>query len=260
MKSKAYRAWLVALAFLAFAPFSLSAQDRDDWGRHNDDAHRSQYIHANISGGTGNGKCTFEVVVTGVAEVQIRGDEGRLISLDGAPAEWRRLDCNQPLPSAANDFHFSGVDGHGRQVLEQSPGGNDGIAVIRIDNSHGEKAGKAEGYTGDITWKGGRYAEGWHGDRDRDYGANSWNGSTGPSAAQACMNAVASRIQQEHQNVINLRPLPDTTTETPQREGRTSVQGEGQYQSENGNYGKFSYRCLYDQSTQSVLESSYSRE
>ena len=82
----------------------------------------------------------------------------------------------------------------------------------------------------------------------------------GSSAAQACVNAVAARIQQEHQNVTNLHPLPDTTTEALQRDGRTSVQGEGQYQSEKGNYGKFSDRCLYDQSTQSVLESSYGCE
>jgi hypothetical protein len=261
MRFKAFRAWLVAVALCAVAPISLLAQDRDDWGRHND-AGRSQYIHATISGGTGNGKCTFEVVVTGVAEVEVRGDEARLISLDGAPAEWRRLDCNQPLPSTADDFHFSGVDGHGRQNLEQSPNGNGGVAVIRIDNTHGEKAGKAEGYTGDITWKGGSYSDNTrHGDHSWNSGSNNWaGGATGSTASQACMNAVAARIQQEHQNVTNLRPLPDTTTESTQRDGRTAIQGEGQYQSENGSYGKFSYRCLYDQSSQSVLESSYSRE
>lgn len=261
MRSKAYRAWLVAVALCTFAPFSLSAQDRDDWGKHPDDSHRAQYIHANISGGTGNGKCTFEVVVAGVADVEIRGDQGRLISVDGAPAEWRRLDCNQPMPASTNDFHFSGKDGHGSQNLEQSPSANGGVAVIRIDNTRGEKAGKGEGYTGDITWKGGRYSEDWHGDRGRDYASNSWAaGPAGSTASQACMNAIAARIQQEHQNVTNLRPLPDTTTESQRDDGRTSVQGEGQYQSENGTYGKFSYRCLYDQTSQSVMESSYSRE
>jgi hypothetical protein len=261
MRLKPYKSFLIALAVTTFSAFSVSAQDRDDWGRHGDDSHRAQTIHATVSGGTGNGKCTFEVVVAGVAEVQVRGDEGRLISLDGAPAEWRRLDCNQPLPQSANDFHFSGVDGHGKQNLEQSPNGNGGVAVIRIDNTHGEKAGKAEGFTGDMTWKGGRYAENWHGDHDRDHGANYWaSNGIGSNAAQACMNAVATRIQQEHQNVTNLRPMPDTTTETHRDDGRTSVQGEGQYQSENGSYGKFSYRCLYDPASQSVLESNYSRE
>lgn len=261
MKSKRYRVWLIAFAVIAFTQLSLLAQDRDDWGRRGDDSHRAQSIHANISGGAGNGKCTFEVVVTGVAEVQIRGDEGRLISIDGAPAEWRRLDCNQPLPSSAYDFHFSGVDGHGKQNLEQSPSGSDGVAIIRIDNTRGEKAGKAEGYTGDMTWKGGQYGEGRHGDHGHEYASNNWNGGpVGSPAAQACMNAVAARVQQEHQNVTNLRPLPDTTTESQQSDGRTTVQGEGQYQSDNGNYGKFSYHCLYDRASQSVMESSYSRE
>jgi hypothetical protein len=262
MRPKAYWLWLVAFALLAFAPLSLSAQDRDDWGRGSDATHRTQYIHANISGGTGNGKCTFEVVVYGIADVQIRGDEGRLVSIDGAPVEWRRLDCNQPLPSSANDFDFKGVDGHGKQFLEQSPSGNDGVAVIRIDNARGEKGGKAEGYTGDITWKGGRYTDNtFHGDHGWNNGSNNWaGGPAGSTASQACMNAVAARVQQEHQNVTNLRALPNTTTESAQSDGRTSVQGEGQYQAENGSYGKFSYRCLYDQASQSVLESSYSRE
>lgn len=261
MKSKAYRAWLVAVALCAFAPVSLLAQD--NWGSRNDNTNRSQFIHANISGGTGNGKCTFEVVVYGVADVEIRGDQGRLVSVDGAPTEWRRLDCNQPLPASANDFHFSGVDGHGKQNLEQSPDANGGVAVIRIDNTRGEKAGKAEGYTGDITWKGGTYSDNiGHGDRSWNTVSNNWAGGApaGSTAFQACMSAVAARIQQEHQNVTNLRPLPDTTTESQRDDGRTSVQGEGQYQSENGSYGKFSYRCLYDQSSQHVLESSYSRE
>ena len=265
MRFNAYRACLVALVLLAFAPFSLLAQEHGDWGRPADSANRSQYIHANISGGTGNGKCTFEVVVYGVGEVQIRGDEGRLVSIDGAPVEWRRLDCNRPLPTTAHDFDFKGVDGHGKQVLEQTPSGDGGVAVVRIDNMTGGKAGKAEGYTGDITWKGGTYSNNnWHGDHAWNNGATSANnwagGPAGSSASQACMNAVAARIQQEHQNVTNLRPLPDTTTQSQQSDGRTAVQGEGQYQAENGSYGKFSYRCLYDQSSQLVLESSYSRE
>ena len=176
MRSKAFRVWLIAFACSVLAPISLFTQDRDDWGRR-DNTNRSQYIHANVSGGTGNGKCTFEVVVYGVADVLIRGDEGRLVSIDGAPAEWRRLDCNQPLPTSAKDFHFSGVDGHGKQFLEQNPGGNDGVAVIRIDNTVGEKAGKAEGYTGDITWKGRRYSDNtFHGD-------HGWN--TAPTTGTA---------------------------------------------------------------------------
>jgi hypothetical protein len=110
-----------------------------------------QYISAKVSGhGGGSGKCTFEVAVQGRAEVQIRGGEGRLITESGNPAQWRRLDCNQPLPQNPADFHFSGVDGHGRQSLAADPNSNNGVAVIQIDNGNG---GNNEGYTGDITWR-----------------------------------------------------------------------------------------------------------
>lgn len=110
-----------------------------------------QYITAKMSGGGGgSGKCTFEVTVQGRAEVQIRGDEGRLISEGGSPASWRRLDCNQPLPRNPANFHFAGVDGHGRQTLAADPNSNNGVAVIQIDNGN---RGNNEGYTGDITWR-----------------------------------------------------------------------------------------------------------
>ncbi len=109
-----------------------------------------QYITAKMSGNSGSGKCTFEVVVQGRAEVQIRGNEGRLITENGAPASWRRLDCNQPLPNNPANFHFSGVDGHGHQSLVSNPNSNGGVAVIQIDNGN---RGNNEGYTGDIMWR-----------------------------------------------------------------------------------------------------------
>lgn len=116
-------------------------------------AAQSQMINARISGnGNGSGKCTFEVVVQGRAEVQIRGSEGRVVTESGAPATWKRLDCNQPLPPNPSNFKFSGVDGHGRQSLASDPSSNNGIAVIQIDNGN---RGNNEGYTGDITWSGG---------------------------------------------------------------------------------------------------------
>jgi hypothetical protein len=108
-------------------------------------------IHANIRGGGGDGKCTFEVEVGGVAEVEIRGDQGYVRTISGSPARWRRLDCNQPLPAAPNDFRFKGIDGRGRQDLVRDPNSNRGAAVIRIEDSKGGR----EGYTGDIMWRGG---------------------------------------------------------------------------------------------------------
>ena len=108
-------------------------------------------IDARLSGSSGNGKCTFEVTVQGSAEVQIRGSQGRLVTLSGSPAQWRRLDCNQPLPSGPANFQFKGIDGHGKQTLSAAPNSNNGVAVIRIDNNSNGN----EGYTGDILWDGG---------------------------------------------------------------------------------------------------------
>jgi len=267
MKSRQLSTWLLALGLFSFVQLPLLAQTYDNWSTGNENRGHWQHINAAISGGGGNGKCTFEVTVAGVAEVQIRGGEGRLVSVDGSPTSWRRLNCNQPLPANPDDFHFNGVDGHGKQTLVQSPAGTNGVAIVRIDNTTGEKRGQPEGYTGDITWKGGTYSSGaWSGNNTYNNGnwsngSNNWsNGSTGSAASQACMNSVAARIQQDHQDVTNLSPLPNTVTESPQQNGQTNVQGEGQYQASNGSVGKFSYRCLYDGSTQQVVQSTYSRE
>jgi hypothetical protein len=71
-------------------------------------------ITAQVTGGGGNGKCTFEVRVDGVADVQIRGNRGYLQTKAGAPAQWVRLRCNQPLPRNPNNLRFAGVDGRGK--------------------------------------------------------------------------------------------------------------------------------------------------
>src|SRR6516164_9246484 len=89
-------------------------------------------ITAQVTGGGGNGKCTFEVPVDGVADVQIRGNQGYLQTKAGAPAQWVRLKCNQPLPRNPNNFRFQGIDGRGRQYMLRNPAQNNGIAVIRI--------------------------------------------------------------------------------------------------------------------------------
>jgi len=108
-------------------------------------------MRANISGGGGNGgKCTVEVNVDQVAIVEISGDQGRLITEQGQPSEWRRMTCTAPLPRNMGDFRFRGVDGRGRQQLVSDPRNNRGIAVIRIEDSQGGR----EGYTFDIEWSG----------------------------------------------------------------------------------------------------------
>jgi hypothetical protein len=107
---------------------------------------------ANIRGGGGDrdGKCTIEVEVDGAAEVEIRGTTARLRTRRGERASWRRFDCNQPMPSRPYDFRFHGVDGRGRQDLVRDPS-NGGVAVVRIQDPKGGR----EGYTFDITWRGG---------------------------------------------------------------------------------------------------------
>jgi hypothetical protein len=137
MKSKAQLILTGAMSLVASAAIPALAQ--------------SQNIQARMSGGGGNGKCTVEVVVQGSADVQIRGNQGTLRTLSGNPAQWRRLDCNQPLPANPSNFKFAGVDGHGRQGLAADPSSNNGVAVIHIENTTGSN----EGYTADITWNGG---------------------------------------------------------------------------------------------------------
>jgi hypothetical protein len=135
-------------------------------------AYAQTTINANITGGGGNGKCTFEVRVDGIANVQIRGNQGYIQTKQGMPAQWVRLKCNQPLPRNPSNFRFQGVDGHGRQYLLKDPNSNNGVAVIRIeDNRSGY-----EGYTGDIFWSGGNNSGGnWNGGWWND----NWNGGGG---------------------------------------------------------------------------------
>ena len=166
-----------------------------------------QSVQAKITGGGGNGKCTFEVAVNGIAEVQIRGDQGRLVTVSGNPAQWRRLDCNQPLPLNPNALKFSGVDGHGQQTLVQSPSSNNGVAVIRIDNGN---RGNNEGYTGDITWQGG----------NGDVSSNTWGNGAGnwKGVVRPISGATAVRVGME----TTAQDRAEARGPQPRRRARTS--------------------------------------
>lgn len=125
---------------------------------------------ANITGGgdRDRGKCTIEVVVDGVVEVEIRGDRALLRNLAGQPPQWRRFVCNAPMPPNPAGFRFAGVDGRGRQNLVRVPE-RGGPAVVHIEDPQSG----SEGYTFDITWQMGAYAappppEPRHDDRDAD--------------------------------------------------------------------------------------------
>ena len=102
---------------------------------------QTQTIRATMTGGGGDGKCTFEVEVDGAAEVEIHGDTGSIRALSGQPARWRRLVCNQPMPNNPADFRFQGVDGRGRQQLVRDPNQSGGVAVIRISDPKGGSEG-----------------------------------------------------------------------------------------------------------------------
>jgi hypothetical protein len=163
----------IAIAFLGFATLA-----------------NAQSIRATITGGDANadGKCTFEVVVDGSAEVEIRGDIGNIRQISGQAASWRRLTCNQPLPNNPGNFRFKGIDGRGEQTLARDPNSSGGVAVIRIN----DPKGGSHAYTGDIEWKGGNYSFGGTGNWDTGrISDGNWNNSIGNNdALRICKQQV----------------------------------------------------------------------
>jgi hypothetical protein len=208
-------------------------------------------INARISGGGGNGKCTFEVRVDGVANVQIRGNQGFIQTKSGMPAQWVRLQCNQPLPRNPNSFRFQGVDGRGRQYMLKNPNGNNGVAVIRIeDNRQG-----MEGYTGDIFWNGGNNNGGnWNGGwwQDNWNGGGGWGGGGGqmppppPPPNQwsnklvpNCQNAIRGKVSQQIGGSVQF-------TGSPSRKQAASfvmIDGNANVRDRQGRQGQISYHC-----------------
>jgi len=244
-----------------------SGNSNDNWGAGNGNGNgngnangnwngQSQNIQARITGGGGNGKCTFEVVVSGPGEVRIRGAQGNLQSLSGGQAQWRRLDCNQPLPQQPVNFRFSGVDGHGQQSLVQDPGANNGVAVIRIDNANRNN----EGYTGDITWTGGNNNWGNNQNNYPDNGGGYWNSGGTSSAVQACQGLITDRVQRDHRNARNIQALPDNVRVSRRSNDLSNIQGDGLYQAKNGNSRRFTYGCVYDARSGQITESTYQQQ
>lgn len=157
---------------------------------------QSESRRATIRGTRGeHGKCTIEVNVDGVAEIEIVGDRGEIHTLAGAPANWVRFECNDVLPRAPEDFRFSGVDGRGRQTLIRDPRANRGIAVIRIEDSQGGR----EGYTFDIEWRG--YANSTTNPAYGRYDPNRYDDRTRAGtqrALDACIDAVRNKASRDY--------------------------------------------------------------
>lgn len=122
----------------------------------------------------------------GAAEVEIRGDNAVLRNLKGQPPQWRRFECNAPLPANPVNFRFNGVDGRGRQTLVSDPS-RGGTAVVRIEDPDNG----TEGYTFDIRWAfGGGFQGGPDRGRvdDRDRGPS--RRFTTEQAVSACQDAA----------------------------------------------------------------------
>jgi hypothetical protein len=175
-----------------------------------------------VGGGGSNGKCTIEVDVDGAAEVAVSGDMGRLRTLSGQTAQWRRFECNGQIPRNPADFRFRGIDGRGDVNLVSDPR-NNGTAVVRIN----DPKGGSEGYTFDLEWTGGSYGglnDGYGYGRDR-YGRDDYRYNrndrlsrdgyaddrqrarevAGPGAIRACRDAITDRINRDGYTRVNIQ-------------------------------------------------------
>jgi len=139
-----------------------------------------------VGGGNPNvGQCIVGVVVDGTAEIEVRGDNGTLRDIGGAPPQWRRFECTSAMPPNPANFQFAGLNGRGHQNLIAEPR-NGGPAVVRIEDSEG---GASE-YTFRLTWStgqnsgpvGARDDRGYQGNRGPDYRGYQGDRGTDPDA------------------------------------------------------------------------------
>lgn len=129
----------------------------------------AQDIHRRATMGRGPGGsegCTITVVVDGVADVEIRGDDATLHNISGQPPQFREFECSRPIPPNA-PVRFIAESGRGRQELVREPR-EGGATVVHIEDPEG---GAGE-YRFRLTWgaeMGDRHEPGPP-DRDRDGG------------------------------------------------------------------------------------------
>src|SRR5438105_500013 len=97
-------------AAVAFAGAVYGQGNRNGPGNQN-----GQGIQRNatmVGGGSADrGKCTLDVMVDGVAEVDINGGAATLRTISGQSAQWRRFECSSTMPANPPNFGFTGVDG-----------------------------------------------------------------------------------------------------------------------------------------------------
>jgi hypothetical protein len=218
---------------------------------------------ATIRGGGGpdRGKCTVEVLVDDVAQVEIRSATATLRTISGQPAQWRRFECDSVMPANPQNFRFTGVDGRGRQSLVRDPR-NAGAAVIEIE----DKDAGSDGYTFDITWggygggpvsgsppaaydRGGEYRwpepEYRPGYRDSGYYRRYGHGFGIDEAIRVCESAVVTRAQDRFRtndiHILNSR-ISDAPGRNDWVVGRIDVH----YRPGGGREDQFRFSCSVD--------------
>lgn len=190
-------------------------------------------IQAQLTGGNGSGKCTFEIRTGGTADVEIRGSQGRVRPISGGPAQWVRLKCNQPLPTRPNNFRFQGIDGRGRQTLVRNPNSNNGTAVVRIEDNRGSM----QGYTGDIMWNGSSGPSGgggWNGG-----GGNGNNGNWSNNIVPNCQRAIRNQVSSRYGGSTNFNGQPSLN----KGGSFVMVDGNARVQARNNQWGSITYHC-----------------
>ncbi|MBN8729693.1 MAG: hypothetical protein J0L64_04070 [Acidobacteria bacterium] len=243
-------------------------------------AQRGEPFRATVRGSGDSGKCTIEVRVDDVAEVEVRGDTGYLRTLQGQTASWVRFVCNAPFPADMQEFKFKGIDGRGRVELRRDPRDNRGAAVVYIVDTKGG----SEGYTFDLEWKGG-YLSGTRprggvtrrddnsGNRNNDNrtsgnsggffgqsgGGRSGGGFFGDSntnstanSVRACQEEIASRLRRD-----NYSDFDFGSASLSDRAGKRDwMAGEGRARRSGSTY-TFDYACRMDLDRAQVREVDY---
>jgi hypothetical protein len=154
---------------------------------------------AAITGAGGNGRCTIEVTVDHAAEVEVSGDRGLLTTTAGQPADWRRFQCNAPLPSNPVDFRFIKVNGRGTARLVQDPRSTGGRAVVHITDPQGGRGG----YTFDLQWRGGHGNGGWTPGPPPAPPGPGPGGFPTASAIRGCQDSVTSQLHRDGYHYVN---------------------------------------------------------
>jgi hypothetical protein len=186
----------------------------------------------------GEGKCTIAVEVSGVAEIDVQGEMGRIRTLSGHASLWRRFDCNVPMPRDPAVFHITAIDGRGEVELLNPPRQNGGRAVVRITD-HQDGRGV---YSFDLVWQGGsaKAPATW------DPGppaADPVRGGRAPEMVQrACMDAVRARALAD----FHLRELEFHAVQYDARQS-TNDGVIGNFDThQNGNRERYNFSCRVD--------------